>query len=105
MYVATVNEGSRLVLTVDLFDYTNTAVTPTTLRYRVDCKTTGKDLVGWTSVTPSTSVTITIPASANDIQNNRNQYEVKEITIEADAGTDNAFQDNALWKVRNLQAV
>ncbi len=105
MLVAKVNEGSRLPLEIELRDYTNAAVVPTTLRYRIDCDTTGKALVAWTTLSPASSISLTVPASANAIQNRCNPTEIKVITFEADAGTDNAFTSEHKWQVINLRGI
>lgn len=98
----TINENSRLPVIFRLFNAAIASATPTTLRYRVDCETTKKTLLDWTSLTPSATATVTVPASLNAIQNRANGYEIKSMTVEADNGTDDAFSDSFTWRVNNL---
>lgn len=100
-----VNEGSRLPVTFKLFDGDSAARTPTTLRYRVDCESTGRELIGWTDLTPASEVSLIVPATVNAIQNRSNSFELKTMTVEADTGTVNAFTEEYTWRVNNLQGV
>lgn len=98
------NEGSALPFTVTLYtDGTLTA--PTSLRYRVDCITTGATLTNWSSLSPASSVSVTVTPEANAIQNASNFTEVKAITLEADHGLSTAYTHETTWRVKNLQGV
>lgn len=100
-----VNDRSRLPLTFKLFTSTTQPITPTTLRYRIDCESTGRELVGWTDVSPASTHSLVIPAGVNVIQNRANSFELKTMTVEADTGTDNAFTEQYTWRVKNLTGV
>lgn len=78
---------------------------PVTLRWRLDCQTTGYTLIDWTTATPTSLLEVTIPAEMNRIINARNRIERKVFTVEANAGTDEAFTHEELYEVRNLTAV
>lgn len=97
----------RSSLTVNPYfwdDSTNpwTANTPTTVDYRLDCLSTGANLIGWTTVTPAASVSITVPANSNAIQNDYNQYERKQLTVRMNGGLTNAYQTPFTYDVQNL---
>lgn len=100
----TINENSRLPVTVRIFNDDVVAAIPTTLRYRIDCETTRQNLVGWTTLTPASVVSLTIPATINVIQSRLNSIELKTLTIEADSGLSTAFTAPYQWQVRSLQA-
>lgn len=97
----TIKERTYLPATWTLLDANGEEVVPTTIRWRLDCKTTGLELVDWTTVTPASVVSITIPASANEIQNSANTQETKLLTFQADAGTDTQITDEAEYIVSN----
>lgn len=79
------NELSQVTVTVNPKDSNGDATTPTTARYRVDDCRTSKQLVDWTSLSPSTAMTIIIPGSANAIINSdRSTPEIKTVTVELD---------------------
>lgn len=96
-------EQSSFVATA-YFRNGDAAATPTTARYRVDCLTTGKTIREWTSLTPASSIAITIDKDDNAIQYDANDLERRQILLEADTG---ASQSRALarWEVYNLQGV
>ena len=79
------NELSQVIVIAEPLDSNGVATTPTTARYRVDDCRTKKQLVDWTSLTPSTSMTIIVPGSANAIINSdRKTPEIKTVTVNLD---------------------
>lgn len=88
-----------------LLDPDDVPTTPTTLRYRLDCQTTGTELIGWTEVTPTSFLQVTVPAEMNRIINTRNRVERRVFTIDANTGTDDAYTTEEVYEVRNLSAV
>jgi hypothetical protein len=97
-----INEGTTLRIQVLNLDSSDAPVTPTTLRYRLDCRTTGREIVGWTSLTADDTVDITVTAAQNDIQNRSNTVERKTLTVEADTGLSTAFSDDYDFEVRRM---
>jgi hypothetical protein len=100
-----VNEGSFYVVTATFLDSSNAAIVPDSVRYKIDCETSGKAIRGWTSVTPAATVTITATASENAIVNGGNRSETKVMTIQADQGADRQYTSNRKWSVLNLQGI
>lgn len=84
---------------------TKAATAPTTIRYRVDDLKTGKILTDWTSVSAAASVTITITAANNEIQDNASRLERKQLIVQADAGLSTQVNGKVQWRVRNLQGI
>jgi len=105
MGLKTVSEKSRLPIVVDFLDYAWVAVTPETLRYRLDCLTTDSTILDWTSITPDQTVSIAVTPTQNSIINTRNLTERKSLVVEAEHGTDNAYTANYDWFVKNLRGV
>ena len=97
------NELSVVEVTVKPLDNAGNATTPTTVRYRIDDCLTKNELVAWTSLTPSTEMTIAIPASVNAIINsNRATPEVKVITVEIDKDLTTQHFEEYTYKVKDL---
>lgn len=97
------NELSQVVVTVQPKDSNGNATTPTTARYRVDDCRAGKELVPWTSLTPSTAMTIVIPGSANAIiDSDRNTPEVKTVTVELDQDLTTQHFEAYNYRVKDL---
>ena len=99
----TVNELSQIVVTVVPKDTTNTVYTPTTARYRVDDCRSGDEMVDWTTLTPSTSMEITVPGSVNTIKDTtRLNPEAKIVTVNTDNGLSTEQSAEYEYRVKNL---
>lgn len=101
----TVNEGSAFTVVAKFWDDSTevwTAATPTSIRYRVDSLETTSQIIGWTSATPATSVTITVSYAANAITNDCKDRERKQLTVEIDAGLSTQYQSTYEYYVKNL---
>ena len=99
-----VNEGQVFTATAYFrTQATKAASTPTNIYYRVDCLTTETVLVDWTVVsTPAGSNTITMTAAVNNIQDDDNKSERKQITVQADRALTTQAVGTRSWIVRNL---
>ena len=97
-----VNELSRAVITVRPIDRNGAVFIPGTARYRLDDFTSREAIVAWTSLTPATEMTITIPAASNTILRSSNAREKKILTVETDAGTTSAHVEEYAYWVKNL---
>ncbi len=84
-----VKEGDGHTVRVAWKDGDGVAVTPTSARYRIDCITTNTNTLDWQSIAADSTVTIDIPGSANEIQDSTNDSEVRQITVQANAGQPN----------------
>lgn len=100
-----VQEGSAFTATAYFRDRaTAAASTPTNIRYRVDCLTTGTVLADWTTVSAASSATISITATHNAIKDSGNTTERKQLTVAADHGLSTQVRERAVWEVENNRA-
>lgn len=97
-----VNEESRYTVTVKPLNESGVAFTPTTVRYRVDDLDTSTELVAWTSLTPATSMTIEIPATAHSMIDASKTAEEKVLTIQTDFDTVDQHSEEHRYMLRNL---
>ena len=108
----TVSERNGLEFTAKFFDHENQPAVPATVHWRLDCQTTGANLVDWTEETPvatyddfgdavDVSVEVEIPASANAIQQDSNRREIKELTVTAGKDTDREYSETITYVVVN----
>lgn len=88
---------------------TKVADTPTTVEYRVDNITTRTTQMEWTTVTPGTSVSISILPAHNAIQQASHTWglgttreEKVQLIVVADRGLSTQAVGHVTWKVRNL---
>ncbi len=79
------------------------AEAPTTARYRIDCLTTGQTVKEWTSLTPAATISIPVTSSDNRIISKGNAQERRQITVQADQGTDTETRDVAFWDLINIR--
>lgn len=99
-------ERSQIVVGARFRDRaTAVEVTPTNVKYRLDCLTTGIAIADWTSVTPGETVSITVTPTQNAIQNACNLHERKQLTVAADHDLATQFVDSIDWEITNLQGL
>ena len=97
-----INESSAITATLEFSDSSGALTIPGTLRYRIDCDTTGTALVAWSTLSPASSVDVAIVSATNDIQTDANAYEIKAMTVEADYAAATKFTQVYKWRVKNL---
>jgi hypothetical protein len=99
-------EGSSFTVRCGFKNYLDQATTMLSVRYRIDCLTTGRTIRDWTSVTPAAEMQIDVTRTDNLIQVDRNKREHRELTIEANDGQDTQFVDDdpIRWWVNNTGA-
>jgi hypothetical protein len=100
--VLTILEKSRQGFSFIFEDEDIQPFTPTTVRYRLHDPETDQELVGWTDVTPDSTVTVIIPASANRILDDSKAYEMRTLTVQSDQGTDDQLSQERTYRVQNL---
>lgn len=99
-----VGEGSSFVVTIRPRDKaTDSPVTFSTMKYRIDCLTTGRTVRDWTDLTPSASVELQITDTDNAIVDDANRRERKQLTLVGNDGLSTQFvdPDPARWWVNN----
>lgn len=106
MSIPTLNEGSRCFVKAKFFDKLENPRIPTSVQYRIDCETTGQNILGWTFLTPNTVVEITVDATLNTIVSRRNPIERKVLTVKANADpVESAFTETQFWDLIALEAL
>jgi hypothetical protein len=98
-------EGSSFPITASFFDENFAPVTPASVRYRIDCVSTGTELLGWTEAPVATTLVVSAASTHNRIISTRNLLETKAITVECEFGTPNQFSDEYRWSVRNIPGI
>lgn len=101
----TISEGDSYPLSVSFVDTDGVAGAPATVSYRVDCLTTGQEVVDWTSVAPAASVNITVSTVQNKIINDANRRELKRVLIKSVDSGGNTLSDAYRYWVMNEQGV
>jgi hypothetical protein len=100
-----VKEGSSLTATAYFRNSSKAGEAPTTAKYRIDCLTTNKEITDWTSLTVGESISISITATENAIQDQSNKTEKKQLTVASDPDTSTQTRDSVEWSVINLQGI
>jgi hypothetical protein len=98
-----VQESSALPVALK-FLTSNVATAPTNARYRVDDPDTGCEKLGWTTISPASTASITIAASANDCNSCR-LIERRELIVQADEGLTGQYVERFTYDVENIGAL
>jgi hypothetical protein len=97
-----VNESSQATITARPVDKDGCLFIPITARYRLDDLDSKTELIDWTTLTPATEMTITIPGSSNDIIAVSKKRERKVLTVELDTGLSTAHFEEHIYFVKSL---
>lgn len=99
-----IKEGSSFTATAYLRTRSASAAAsvPTTVKWRLDCKTTGREIVALTSLTAAANVSIAISGVHNAIQSDANDFETKQLTVIVDDGLSTQVRETKTWTVENL---
>lgn len=84
---------------------TSAASAPTTVHYRVDCLSTKRQLLDWTSIATAANVTLPMTSTINEIQDNNSYSEIRQITVKADDGLSTQTIGKTLYRVQNLEGI
>jgi hypothetical protein len=103
--VKPVNEGSSCTATVKFYDTTGAAFIPNNAKWRLTDSTNNRLLQDWQDISSlDSTVVLEIPFNLNTIYNDRNLYEERTITVQADTGNESSqFSEEVRYKVRNLR--
>ena len=96
-----VNERAACIFTARFYNDSYVALAPTSARYRIDNPDSNTEIVGWQTLTPATSNTITVTGAQNAIVCDSSREERRQLTVEAThtSTTWNATRD---WWIKNL---
>lgn len=100
----TVDEANAFTVTARFRNGT-AGTTPNTAHYRVDCRTTKREILGWTPISPSSVISIDVLPEWNAILDSSNLVEQKTITVAANKDTSGQRIRSYTWEVKNLQGV
>lgn len=99
-----VSEGSVSYIEATFRDKAGVLTSPSSARYRIDCRTTGTAILAWTAVTGvSSAFTIEVASTSNAIIVAANELEVKTITVEATYGVTDKITGEYDYFVKNLR--
>lgn len=101
-----VKEASGMTVTARFYDDSAdpwTLAAPTTARYRIDCG--ANSVLGWTSLTPATSIAIPVTATDNALQSQSNANEPRQITVQANAGLSTQYSETYEWSIVNVAGI
>jgi len=97
----TVTEGSSASYTVAFFDAAGVAATPQSIRYRIDCATTGAEITAWTAISAASSITLPLTPTENQMQAESNTRETRRVTVEITHGASDKLVDSQDYTLTN----
>ena len=98
-----VAERSTAYLTLSFLDKAGALEAPSSVQYRIDCKTSGQAVRDWTGCPPGPSVEIVLTPEDNAMQNAANDSERRLVTVIANYGASDEVRDACEYYVRNLE--
>lgn len=99
-----VNEDSSKLIAITLLDSSEIPAAPSTLHYRIDCGTTGQQILDWTSIsTPAATNTVTITATQNAIRYFSNAKELRKVSFVAVYSSGDQLQAECQYDVYNVR--
>ena len=101
----TFEEGTAVTVTATFRTTSGGSFTPTTVHYALRNETANASIVDWTSVTPASSVEISISATYISLNDQTNNKETFEVTIVADKDTSTQVVKTKKFAVSNVQAL
>jgi len=101
-----VNESSAMTVRARFFNETGALVSPTTARYLIRDISNDRLVRDWTSLSPASTIDISVTASDNEIQQStRKRFERRVVTVQADEGTATQRTDEIEYWIRNLAGI
>lgn len=100
-----INEKTASWLALSFYDKDDAPVVPVSLSYRIDCLTTGAEIVADTVIAAAASVEVKFSSTVNSLQNQTNPYERREVTVTATHGADDYATLKFQYLITNLGAV
>ncbi len=102
--LAVMKEGSTGSLTQSFYDDEGDPVTPTSIKYRIDCDTNdGQEVQVWTTIdTPLSTITISILPQHTAIIDETNDTETKRLTVVIDENMATQHTDEITYTVERL---
>lgn len=105
---AVAQDGSAFTITAKFYDDTSdpwTLSAPTTIRYRIDEPLSGTQILDWTTISPASTTSFMVTGAQNTMQQSYRTYEMREVTIQANAGLSSQYNEIYRWRVNNLLGV
>lgn len=100
-----VMEGTSAWVTVRFYDKAGNLAAPASATWQAHDLASGTELKAETALTPASTIEIAVPASVNEIVNERLAKETRRITIKASYGVDDKANAQFDYEVRNLGKV
>jgi len=98
-----IHEGESLRFTLRALSADLAVVTPTTARYRIEDLDQGSTVTDWTTVTPATSMAVTISGATNAIRNSMG-VERRQVIAEA-TDSDGTIRRTLDYEISDLQGI
>lgn len=101
-----INEKTTAYLPVSFRDKHGQLAAPSSITYRIDCLTSGRQVRAWTALSPAAQTEIVLTASDNAIFGS-SERERRLVTVVASygSGTDDQVTGDYTYDVRNLRYV
>ncbi len=100
-----INEQSALFLTFTFTDENGAPLIPTSADWRLDDLTNDVEVVPWTSLTPASTIQVTVSAQDNLIATQTNVHEKRVATVRMNEGLSTEANERKFYRIKNLKGV
>ncbi|MCA0240208.1 MAG: hypothetical protein LCI02_05055 [Proteobacteria bacterium] len=98
-----VAEQSTAVLSATFTDRYRAPAAPASVKYRIDCQTTGVEVRGWTDLAAAEAVDIVLTPADTALIDQAHESERRLVTVVATYGANDQVQDACDYYIRNLE--
>lgn len=105
MALTVINEGDTAYLTVTFKDKTGALAVPVTVTWQCIDLDSGAEMQAETSVSPGSSIEITIPVAANAMVDPAKAHETRRVIVKSTYGGSEAKNGQYDYRIRNLSRV
>jgi hypothetical protein len=99
-----VNENAAFSVTANFYSDAWAATSPTSARYRIDNPDSDTEIVGWQTLSPATSNTITVTGVQNAVVCDSSRDERRQLTVEATHASTTWISTKDWW-IKNLSGI
>lgn len=99
-------EGSACLVNANFFDTTGAPLVPNALQYRIDDVATGDQILGWTTITAGSSVSVLVTSAQNALVSTSRNHETHQVLFSiTDPSNNGPFYARCLFDLLRIPGV
>lgn len=99
-------ESSACLVSANFFDTTGAPLVPNALQYRIDDVATGDQILGWTTITAGSAVSVLVTSAQNALVSNSRTHETHQVLLSiTDPSNNGPFYARCLFDLLRVPGV